>query len=278
MAIDRVTKNVKEDTIEKYDFNSLEKEQIPYTILPNNVIQHIKNPLAFLLWSFLQSLPKDWNINKHHLIKHFDISDSTYKRAMKCLNDLNLIEYRQERDSEGRFSNSRLIVLNGSKFNKDGHFDRSVKFEPAVNQSSVENPLCGEIAIAVNDPHTNTTHLQTQKEEIKENISKTLVRNDKNPVIRTNEREESSFNLFYENYPRKEQRKTALQKFKKLKVTEELLQIILSDIKIRYKGTEKQFIPLPANYLCKGIWEDEIVKKTPVYRGKGVHDNNTFDW
>ena len=74
----------------------------------------------------------------------------------------------------------------------------------------------------------------------------------------------NNFNIFYEKYPRKTQRKEAEKSFIKLNPNEDLLSVILKDIEDRlgartWNLEEKNFIPHPATYLNQQRWEDEII-------------------
>lgn len=154
--------------IEKYDFDSFGKEHLPFTMIPNQVIQKMpaKNMKAGFLWVFLQSLSPNWNINKSHIVKHFEISESTYERWMSWLNSVGLIEYRQERKPNGSFGKFKLIVLNGAKFNPLSNSCRTAKIDGVdVNRSAIL-PVNGETVATANDGHKNTTEIKKQQKEI----------------------------------------------------------------------------------------------------------------
>lgn len=65
----------------------------------------------------------------------------------------------------------------------------------------------------------------------------------------------SSFDDFWNVYPRREGKVDALKAWKALKPDAELLLRIIHNLS-RYADTEKRFIPLPATYLRGRRWED----------------------
>lgn len=124
-----MTAKIKHIRIEKYDIEAFKKEQKPYAQILNEVIQRcpMNRSSEFLLWCFLESLPATWAPNKQHIIDYFEISERSYERYMGWLNAVGLIEYRQERNSDGSFGKWELIVLNGTQFNPDAASNRSAK-------------------------------------------------------------------------------------------------------------------------------------------------------
>jgi hypothetical protein len=120
--------------IEKYDFKAFEKEQKPYVMVLTELIQNfpMKHSSELLLWMFLESLPPTWKPNKQHITDYFNISDRTYERYMSFLNAANLIEYRQNRTSDGSFGEWTLVVLNGTKFSPDAVSTRTAKIDGTV--------------------------------------------------------------------------------------------------------------------------------------------------
>jgi hypothetical protein len=152
--------------IEKYDFDSFEIEQQPFTMIPNSVIQKTTHPEATFLWIYLQSMPSTWVPNKHQIIKHFGISERTYERRMSYLNSSGLIEYRQNRNEKGTFGGWRLIILNGTRFNPTAGSSRSAKIDGVDCNRSAKKPLNGETTATVFGGHINTTK---EIKEIKDN-------------------------------------------------------------------------------------------------------------
>jgi len=144
-SLEEKTKN-----IEKLDFDTLEIEKVPYTLICNKVIQNISNHFAGFIWVFLQTLPPNWNVNKKHIMNHFGISERTYQRHMSFLSASNLISYERYRLKNGTLGPVTLKVLNGTKFNADVASNHIAKFDIVVKDSdsnhTAKNPHSGEMA------------------------------------------------------------------------------------------------------------------------------------
>jgi len=69
------------------------------------------------------------------------------------------------------------------------------------------------------------------------------------------------FNTFWEAYPKRVAKIAAIKAFKKLKMTDDLLQEILKNIEYMKRTREWQegFVPHPATYLNGERWKDEVV-------------------
>jgi DNA-binding transcriptional MocR family regulator len=69
-----------------------------------------------------------------------------------------------------------------------------------------------------------------------------------------------SFDLFWDAYPKKVAKKSALTAFKRLKASDQ--QKAIADIQSgRYSKTDPQFIPNPSTYLNQERWNDEVKTK-----------------
>lgn len=67
----------------------------------------------------------------------------------------------------------------------------------------------------------------------------------------------TDFDKFWLEYPRKAgSKKKAKAKWERLSIKKQ--ETILDDIKIRFQGVEKKFIPYPTTYLNGAYWECEI--------------------
>ena len=70
-----------------------------------------------------------------------------------------------------------------------------------------------------------------------------------------------TFEDFWNKYPRKVAKKTAMQAFKKLTIDEQELAVEALETHLEYwkiKETEKDFIPHPATWLNQGRYYDEL--------------------
>lgn len=254
--------------IEKYDFDSYEVEQKPFTMILNSVIQTTTNHEATFMWIYLQSMPPGWKPNKQHLMKHFKISDSTYGRRMAWLNSSRLIEYRQERNEHGKFTKSKLIILDGIKFISNASFNRNVKIDGMDFHRTVKIPLCGE-----NTPTANEEHINTIKEikEIKEHINiheQTFSSEEDKPnPIKTIEPEETSyldespkFQEFWNLYPVKKQQNKCKVAWYSQNCDAKADEIIAKLKLQKQKDADflSSFAPNPFNYLTQERWNDEL--------------------
>lgn len=85
-------------------------------------------------------------------------------------------------------------------------------------------------------------------------------------------KKDEHFMQFYNAYPRKEKPGDAWNAFKALKPSEQLLSMILADIKNRCEKhtpwQDKKYVPLPAKYLTSLTWEGEIYNEEEQVREK----------
>ena len=88
--------------------HKLERHQsdIPYTMQSRDVVQKITNPYALAIWTFLMSLPDDWNVSEPHIRKHFQIGRTSYLKAMKYLREANLYKIQRFVNEKGEFTGS----------------------------------------------------------------------------------------------------------------------------------------------------------------------------
>lgn len=136
------SKKVVDINIHKYDFNEYEKEKIPFTLICDTVIDGCTNYTAGWIWMYLLRRPADWVPCKWEIMKHFNISEPTYKRHMQYLKSCGLVELRQSRNDDGTLGNIRIIVLSGAKFNPAGDTYQGIIFDVSndpVDNSSNEN-------------------------------------------------------------------------------------------------------------------------------------------
>ncbi len=63
------------------------------------------------------------------------------------------------------------------------------------------------------------------------------------------------FDIFWEGYPRKEDKKKARVTFNRL--SDKNKQLAINDSSVRFVSTEKRFVPIPTTYLNGERWNDE---------------------
>jgi len=144
--------------IQKFDpkqVHEFTKEEMPYTQICNLVLEKCTNTLAGFIWMYLQMKPSTWIPCKWEIMKRFDISEATYKRQMRYLSSTGLVEYRQERNEDGTVGCSRIIVLNGSRFNPNGTEYKGVVFDKVRDTEGYDPHFQNYIRSIKNDTAAN---------------------------------------------------------------------------------------------------------------------------
>jgi hypothetical protein len=131
------------------DISKVLIEQYPFTQIPNNVINHIKDNDAFRLYAYLISKARDWKVIKEYAAKECGIGEKKARECWSYFARCGLIEYRTEKDEKGKIIRHDLIVLIGLKFDKDVPFkpvDKSTRAKTAsVEKTHIgKNPLSGQ--------------------------------------------------------------------------------------------------------------------------------------
>ena len=77
------------------------------------------------------------------------------------------------------------------------------------------------------------------------------------------------FDSFWEAYPKKKDKQRAVRAFRRLKVTEPMLAMMLSALEIQKRSPDwrkdgGQYVPLPSSWLNGRRWEDDEGKPPPV--------------
>lgn len=249
-------------SVEKPDFNSLIKEEIPFTIIPNFVLQTISNPLALSVYCYLISLPNDWTVNKAQLRKHFGVGRDKLDAAMKFLNQNYLIAYFQDRDKSGIYGNSYIVVKNGNEYrDKVINSTAPLKISSPVkcNQKHATAPLkTRDTDYPGNGKTAPTNNIINKKEKIKTNTS-SVDDGDK------------GFLAFWNKYPKKVGKKQAQRSWNRL--SKKNKELVMDDIPKRqdavWKHNSKQYIPNPATYLNNERWLDDMIPHIEISSSRG---------
>ncbi|WP_052100534.1 MULTISPECIES: helix-turn-helix domain-containing protein [unclassified Helicobacter] len=78
-----------------------------FTIVPNDVIKDSSLSIgARMLYTLILSFPKEWNLNIAHLAKLLNISENTARKYRNELVNANIITFKQELDSQGKFTHN----------------------------------------------------------------------------------------------------------------------------------------------------------------------------
>lgn len=139
-------------SVDKY---RIVKESSNYTIIPNKILQNLNNYEALGLYSYLVSLPDNWEFHKNHLSKRAKIGRDKLNNLIKLLKKCNLIDFNQERNEKGQYTEWHLHVKNGENFIPIPDAEDSV--EPFT-----EKPLTANQLLA------NSTYKRNNKKEIKD--------------------------------------------------------------------------------------------------------------
>lgn len=228
-------------SIEKLsDESKVRREKIPYTQVCNNVINHIKDGDAFLVWCYLQSKSANWKVIKKDIKFKYKFGDLKLKRIFSYLNRANLIKYAQNANSDGKFEQVEILVLNGSNFDKN---------QPFIQ----EKPVGQETAPAV---HRTNGFDDLLKKDITKNINK---QNTKSYCASSDAH--TTFEKFWSLYPRKQNKKNAFSVWVKKNLAEHIHDIELNLMK-RLEGDWKtenpRFIPMPTTFLNGERWKDDF--------------------
>jgi hypothetical protein len=159
-------------SIEKYDSSSWEVEHIPYTSLPNNVLQNFTESAdALALWAHLMSLPKDWSVNKKYIMNKFKWGKDKTEKTLSSLKKNNLLEHKTLRHEDGKIDKVIIVIKNGSKFMCDNliHYPENTGTrempQPVVSGCGYQPPT------NTNIKDINTNNKDIQKAQPKKQVA-----------------------------------------------------------------------------------------------------------
>lgn len=214
-------------SVEKLDFSYVRQAKKSFTTHLNEVLQNIKCGFTLGVYCYLSSLPHDWVVNKNHLMKHFDVGRDKIKNAMSWLNSNHLIEYEQDRESDGKMGKSLIIVKDGTDFiknfvNKQEHDTGGLKNRPTVNLTGglknrrTVKPLDGKTA----PTYINIKDTKTNKERERQKLR---AEKDRTPLSQDFKIDEDNQKLLQEASQKSGRSENDLMvKFKSLMKTKEL--------------------------------------------------------
>lgn len=138
--------------IEKIDLAYLKENNIPFTIIPNCVLQSITDITALSIWTYLTSLPPAWVIHKSQLMTRFSIGKGKLKRALKYLGDRNLLEFIKYRDTKGQFTDGLMKVKCGYEFQNtiDANNDKSMLLPRGSEIDTLDKLSTGMDELSIN--------------------------------------------------------------------------------------------------------------------------------
>ena len=143
-------------SVQKPNFSTLSKDNLPFTVIPNFIYDHVPSLEAIALWSYLIHLPAQWEVNREHLMKRFDIGRDKLNKILKTLIDLYLIKYIWYKNSQGLVDKVSIHINDGMEFlNKVVNNQREesttlktrrVDASTTLKIHSVDNPVSGKTA------------------------------------------------------------------------------------------------------------------------------------
>lgn len=236
------------------DESELFNEGVPFAQISNDVILHVKNGDAFLVWCYLQSKSKNWKVIKQNIKNIYHFGDRKLKEILSYLNRSNLIKYVQDVGSNGRFGVTDIQVLNGTKFDKNQPF--KVK---GLVQAPVGHKTAPPVERTSGNDELLNKDITKQRKRTKDNISC--------PSGDERVTEFTQFDRFWSAYPRKQKKEAALRAWKKHKCEEqadEIVEHLITRARTEWRNKETNFIPLPGTFLNNEQWKDEIYAESTV--------------
>lgn len=135
-------------------------EKNPFAQISNEVIEHIKDNDAFRLYAYLSSKSREWKVIKTYAESVCDVGNTKAKKCWSYLARCVLIEYRILKDENNKIIRYDLLVLNGTRFNKDEPF---LPTEKLSTSQWVKKPPTGESTPLEKSPLLNKDLYQINK-------------------------------------------------------------------------------------------------------------------
>lgn len=246
----------KQVNIQKATPTILHAKKAPYSSVSNDVVAMIVNPDALAIWTYLQTRSIDWTVIGSFLQDRFSISRERYAKAMACLKSLGLLTYETARDPETGHMLGRRIVV---------HYEPNLR----ITDNSVDRQY-GSPNVRLNDSYSIKDSLTelSEKEPMVANAPSAPTASKPAPMYR--------FAEFWKLYPNKKGKAAAEKAWAKLKVTDDLFNLIAKGLaaQVVSPGWTKdggQFIPHPATWLNGRRWEDEVADCNTASRATASH-------
>lgn len=125
-----------------------------FTIVPNELLEASKlSPTTRLFVIYCLSKPDNWTLRKTHVMKSLGFTGGMWKRAMKELKDLKIIQIEKPRDPEtNQFTGGTIYILDRDKLRE-------------VNFHMSGNPQRGKPTTRETEPLSNTESFNKKEEE-----------------------------------------------------------------------------------------------------------------
>lgn len=177
-------------SVDKLNFEYVRQSKKGFTTFLNEVIQNIPDQGMLALYIYLDSLPPNWQVNRQHLMNHFNIGRKKLGDQLKWLNDHYLIEYVQERNKDGTMGKCGIAVRDGVMFieqiiNKQQHDTALPEIGIPVSTALPENRTAVEPQYGESPTIEQTIHCF--KKETKEQKGECLKKEQKliSPTVNT---------------------------------------------------------------------------------------------
>jgi len=147
----------------------LKHEKRPYTMLFNKALQECDDLEMIGLWSHFSTLPEDWAIHVSYICTRFRIGRDKAYSLLRKMESHGLLKYVQNRDKNGRFIGTDVIILDGANFTKEPV--NKLNNKPFPKNQEAEPPFPEKPDTVKPDPenrtHTKETLLTKEKKEQK---------------------------------------------------------------------------------------------------------------
>jgi hypothetical protein len=238
-------------SVEKMNFEKVIKENIPFTMVHTKVIQQITaHYLASAIWTYLLSLPPNWNVNKEHLKNMFKIGTGKLKEVMSFLKKCRLIEYVQERGQDGVLGKMAIRVLAGYDF-------VLIEENKLYTDMATGGTKAGRPVNRTTGPGTLQKIYNKNKTNKKENIS--CPSGDGRHIEKDHL---YGFENFWTLYPRKEKKKRVAKIWAQnnlATIADKILAALQTRLDTEWRSKDLKFIPFPDTYLNQERWDDVLV-------------------
>ncbi len=227
----------------------MEEKPSYYAVIPANVRYDpdLKDK-AKLLYGEISALSNktgECYATNNYFAKLFKVTPETISRLIKNLKDKNYIRVVINYKKNSKEVDYRLIKISNQFITIPKNYYKQEGIDENVNR-----------------------YCQNNQEGIDKKIKDNNTRNNNNPPYipprETKIDYLKKFEVFWNLYPKKQNKKKVESWFKRNNPDEELMKIILEKLEL-FKKTEqwqknnKQFVPMPTTWLNGHRWEDEII-------------------
>lgn len=191
---------------------------------------------------YLISKPENWTIVTAHLIEQGPEGRDAVRTCFNELKELGYARMEHKQDSDGKMMGNNWIISEEPELS-------NITETGCLKNRMPEKPDAGK------SPPTNTDITNTESESNTDSV----VSDQPSQQIESNSvREDTAYNFdaFWSEYPKKEAKKEALKKWKKLKASDILLIASALQWQIKSHKWLEGYAPNPTTYLNQERWND----------------------